>query len=135
MKTFQFNKLVRDKIPDAIKNRGGIVIARKLTRKEYIWELVKKLTEESTELNSSLSSQQAAEELVDIAEVVAALQKVFKVSDTKLRSIRQNKNLKNGAFDKRLFIDSVKVSDNDPWINHYRKNSNRYPEIKSKRLR
>src|SRR3989338_3059390 len=105
MKTFQFNKLVRDKIPTAIKSRGGIVIARKLTRKEYIRELVKKLTEESIELNSSLSSQQAAEELVDIAEVVAALQKVFKVSD------------------------------NDPWINHYRKNSNRYPEIKSKRLR
>jgi len=73
--------------------------------------------------------------MADIAEVVAALQKVFKVSDTKLRSIRQNKNLKNGAFDKRLFIDRIQVSDTDPWLNHYRQNSNRYPEIKSRRLR
>jgi len=133
MKTFQFNKLVRDKIPTAIKSRGGIVIVRKLNQKEYVKELVKKLNEEAIELKPNLPSKQAAEELIDIAEVVAALQTVFKISDSKLQSIRQKKNLKNGAFDKRLFIDSVKVSDNDPWINHYRQNSNRYPEIKSRR--
>ena len=132
MKTFLFQKLVRDKIPAAIENRGGTAVARKLTRKEYIRELVKKLTEESTELNSSLSSQQATAELADIVEVVAALQKVFKVSDSKIRSIRQNKNLKNGAFAKRLFIDRIQVSDTDPWLNHYRQNSDRYHEIISK---
>ena len=133
MKTFQFNKLVRDKIPTAIKSRGGIVIVRKLNQKEYVKELVKKLNEEAIELKPNLPSKQAVEEMADIAEVVAALQKVFKVSDTKLRSIRQNKNLKNGAFDKRLFIDRIQVSDTDPWLNHYRQNSNRYPEIKSRR--
>ncbi len=133
MKTFQFNKLVRDKIPTAIKSRGGIVAARKLNQKEYVKELIKKLSEETSELGRNLPPTEVAEELADIIEVVTALQKVFKVSDSKLQSIRQKKNLKNGAFDKRLFIDSIKVSDNDPWINHYRQNSNRYPEIKNKR--
>ena len=133
MKAFQFNKLVRDKIPTAIKNRGGVVAARKLNRREYIKELIKKINEEAAELGRNLSPVEVAEELADIAEVVAALQKVFKVFDSKLRSIRQKKKLKNGVFDKRLFIDSIKVSDNDPWINYYCKNSNRYPEIKSKR--
>lgn len=133
MKTFQFNKLVRDKIPTAIKSRGGIVAARKLNQKEYLKELIKKLNEETSELGRNLPPTEVAEELADITEVVTALQKVFKISDSKLQSIRQKKSLKNGAFDKRLFIDSIKVSDNDPWINHYRKNSNRYPEIKSKR--
>ena len=133
MKTFQFNKLVRDKIPTAIKSRGGIVAARKLNQKEYVKELIKKLNEETSELGRNLPPTEVTEELADIIEVVSAIQKVFKISDSELQSIRQKKNLKNGAFDKRLFIDRIKVSDNDPWINHYRKNSNRYPEIKSKR--
>ena len=91
MKAFQFNKLVRDKIPTAIKNRGGVVAARKLNRREYIKELIKKINEEAAELGRNLSPVEVAEELADIAEVVAALQKVFKVSDSKLRSIRQKK--------------------------------------------
>lgn len=133
MKTFQFNKLVRDKIPTAIKSRGGIVAARQLSQKEYVKELIKKLNEETSELEQNLPPTEVEEELADIVEVVTALQKALKISDFKLRSIRQKKNLKNGSFDKRLFINSIKVSDNDPWINHYRKKSNRYPEIKSKR--
>mgnify|MGYP001569797746 CR=1 FL=1 len=110
MKTFLFQKLVRDKIPQAIKSRGGIVTPRRLSQKKYVKELIKKLNEETSELGRNLTSTEVAEELADIIEVVTVLQKVFKISDSELQSIRQKKNLKNGAFNKRLFIDR-RVSD------------------------
>jgi len=45
-----YKKLVRDNIPDIIKNNGEIPITRILSNGEYKFELEKKLLEECNEV-------------------------------------------------------------------------------------
>ena len=37
---------------------------------------------------------------------------------------------KNGAFKKEVFIDYVEIDESNKWVEYYKKNSERYPEIK-----
>jgi predicted house-cleaning noncanonical NTP pyrophosphatase (MazG superfamily) len=52
------------------------------------------------------------EELCDILEVVYAIAKTKGYSDSDLNIVRENKKLKNGGFDKKLFLEKV-VNEND----------------------
>ena len=67
-----YNKLVRDKIPEIIKNNGENPIVRVLDDNEYKVELEKKLFEEYNEVIESNYSDRV-EELADMLEVIDAL--------------------------------------------------------------
>ena len=62
----EFNKLVRDKIPEIIKGNGEVAVCRTLENDEYIKELNTKLKEEVFEYLEDNN----VEELADIVEVV-----------------------------------------------------------------
>ena len=64
-----YNKLVRDKIPQIIEEKGGKAEIRILSDEEYRTFLEAKLDEEVAEYHRD----QCAEELADILEVVYAL--------------------------------------------------------------
>jgi predicted house-cleaning noncanonical NTP pyrophosphatase (MazG superfamily) len=96
------NKLVRDKIPDIIKSKGETPITRILSEKEYFEELVKKLHEECVEFQEALN----IEELADVQEVVLALADVIS-SRTELENIRRAKAEERGAFEKKIYLESV----------------------------
>lgn len=66
-----FNKLVRDKIPEIIKNNNETPITRILSDEEYKIELEKKLYEEYQEVLES-SGENRLEELADMLEVMIA---------------------------------------------------------------
>lgn len=70
-----YNKLVRDNIPDIIKNNGENPITRILTNEEYKQELEKKLYEEYQEVLES-SGKDRIEELADMLEVIKSLAKL-----------------------------------------------------------
>ena len=53
----QYNKLVRDKIPEIMRNNGAIPVIRKLQNHEYIKELNKKLQEELQEYFANKNSK------------------------------------------------------------------------------
>ena len=101
MKTY--NKLVRDKIPEIVKNNGGEPKTRILNESEYLDELNKKLQEEVTEYLES----GAVEELADIEEVLRAILKAKKVEQNDFENIRLSKVQKRGAFDDKIFLESV----------------------------
>lgn len=65
----EFNKLVRDKIPEIIGNQDEKAITRILEIEEYIQCLENKLDEEVSEYHES----KELEELADILEVIFAL--------------------------------------------------------------
>lgn len=67
----QFNKLVRDKIPQIIKDNGEFPIYKTLSDLEYKKELDLKLQEEVSEY----LKDDNVEELADIAEVLEAILK------------------------------------------------------------
>ncbi len=99
-----YNKLVRDNIPEIIENNGQTAKTLILDGEKYTALLEKKLKEETKEY---LQSRELTE-LADILEVVEALAKNKGSSFEEVLKLKQQKQAKNGAFDKRIFLVSVK---------------------------
>ena len=99
MKTY--NKLVRDNIPEIMIKNGAKPVTKILDNKEYIKELNKKLLEE---VNEYLESEEVLE-LVDIEEILLAILKFKNISFEKFNKLREEKAIKRGAFDKRIFLE------------------------------
>lgn len=96
----QYNKLVRDNIPNIIQADGRAVNIRILNNEDYKKELNSKLKEELAEYLKDNN----VEELADIVEVIYGLLKSMKITKQEFEEIRKNKNKKNGAFNKKIFL-------------------------------
>lgn len=98
-----YNKLVRDNIPEIIKNNGETAHISILSEDTYTAELKKKLLEEANEFIES----EELMELADILEVAEALAKVKGSSFDEIMELKKIKAAKNGAFEKKLFLETV----------------------------
>ena len=98
------NKLVRDNIPDIIESNNQSAKTVILDDEKYTTALEKKLKEETREY---LHSKELME-LADILEVVEALAKNQGSSFDEVLELKKQKQEKNGAFEKRIFLVSVK---------------------------
>lgn len=98
-----YNKLVRDKIPEIIKSKGEKAKIRILNNEEYKKELDKKLVEE---VNEYLSDNNV-EELADIVEVIYGILNSMNISIEEFEKIRKLKVEKRGAFQNKMFLESV----------------------------
>lgn len=96
-------KLVRDKIPQIIRQSGRTCRTRSLSAEEYIAALDAKLQEE---LNEYLADGDL-EELADLLEVMMAAAKARGHDFSEVEAIRREKTAKRGGFDQRLFLESV----------------------------
>lgn len=97
----KYNKLVRDKIPEIIKKKGGVAITHIATDKEY-WEKLKgKLVEESKEFVENPSE----EEIADILEITDAICSYKKFNKKKIAVIKKKKLKERGGFKKRIILD------------------------------
>ncbi len=106
MKTY--NKLVRDKIPEIIKEKDNKVpIFRILDDKEYLFELNKKLLEEVNEY----IEENNVEELADIVEVIYGILNYMEISVEEFEKIRKDKSEKRGAFLEKIYLESVEDND------------------------
>ena len=115
-----YNKLVRDKIPEIIKNNNENPITRILTEAEYKKELEKrrvnavmnyynidkKLFEEYQEVLDS-SGKDRVEELADMLEIISYLAKLENVTLNDVIEIANYKKEKRGGFDKKIFLEKV----------------------------
>lgn len=99
----EYNKLVRDKIPDIISENGRTPITRILNKDEYAEALQQKLKEEVAEYLESGE----IEELADITEVIYALAKTQGIDQKSLEEIRIKKRTQRGGFDERIFLSRV----------------------------
>lgn len=77
--TLEFNKIVRDKIPDFIKNNGENVIYKKASPALHFQLLKKKIIEESYEVFDAQTSSEIVEELADVQEVIDSLREHLKI--------------------------------------------------------
>lgn len=69
----EFNKLVRDKIPEIIEENDEYSLTRTLNDKEYEKALYDKLLEEANEVINANKKEETEEELADLLEVVRAI--------------------------------------------------------------
>lgn len=103
-----YNKLVRDRIPEIIKNDGNEPVTRIMEKDEYKQSLFKKLFEEINEF----TEDESIEELCDVLEVIDALKKVLCYSDEEISKIKDKKQSTNGAFNDMIFLEKVIVKAN-----------------------
>ena len=95
-----YNKLVRDGIPEIIAAQGEKPIIRVMDDKEYIISLEKKLDEEVAEYHES----KEIEELADVLEVLYALCEAKGHSVDELIKVYEKKHIERGGFSKRIFL-------------------------------
>lgn len=103
MKERVYNKLVRDNIPDIIREGGETPVIRTLEDGEYRECLGKKLREEVEEF----LQESNLDELSDILEVLEALANLEGWTDGEIQRTRRNKAESRGAFRERVFLEKV----------------------------
>lgn len=101
-----YNKLVRDNIPNIIKEKGETPITKVLDEEEYKEELEKKLFEEYQEVLEA-SGEDRVEELADMIEVIRALAKLENKELNEVIDVADKKSQKRGAFKDRIFLEKV----------------------------
>lgn len=101
-----YNKLVRDKIPNIIEEKGETPIIKVLNENDYKKELEKKLYEEYKEVIEA-SGDERIEELADMLEVIRALASLENKNLNDIIGIADKKNKKRGAFDEKIFLEKV----------------------------
>lgn len=95
-------KLVRDRIPEIIRSRGGNPVVRVARDdEEYVLMLMNKLDEEVGEYLMDGDPG----ELADILEVIYALCDAKRITREELELLRKNKAEERGGFKKRIFLE------------------------------
>lgn len=74
--------------------------------------------------------KEVASEIADVQQAIDDLKEKYGVSTEEVLQAQKAKNDKNGAFKEGYYIDSVELDESDEWVEHFRANSDRYPEIK-----
>lgn len=95
------SKLVRDKIPDIIRETGEVPITRKVEGYDLIIALCQKLQEEVDEFFLAGTDRARLEELADVSEVVSALCEQFGGLSS-MYQIRLLKKSQRGGFNEGI---------------------------------
>lgn len=94
----QYEKLVRDKIPDILDGKGVPYEKRIATDAEFRDELIRKLVEEAHEFAEAGS----VEELADVLEVIESLRALPVYGE--VEQIRAQKKEERGGFEARYIL-------------------------------
>lgn len=103
--TTEYDKLVRDKIPEIIEENGEVPIIHTATEEEYGRCLIDKLDEEVAEYRES----HEIEELADILEVIHAIREARGVTKEQLENTRAQKAEQCGRFEEKIVLERVET--------------------------
>lgn len=103
MAEIKYRKLVRDKIPEIIKNAGKTCVTEVLSDTEYLHMLDMKLEEELKEYYQDKN----LEELADLMEVIFAVAEAHGYSIAELEQVRQKKADERGGFKQKILLTEV----------------------------
>ena len=95
-----YNKLVRDKIPEIIRDSGRSCITKVASDDELPTYIFAKLREELAEFEESRS----IEELADLYEALETLLVAMGISAEELAEARKKKGESNGFFKKKIVL-------------------------------
>lgn len=100
-KDMKYDKLVRDKIPEYIKSKGGTPITHIADDAEYWQKLKEKLVEEFDEFKKD----ESLEEFADLLEVIDALAEYKNFDRAAIEAIKRKKAEERGKFRGRIILD------------------------------
>lgn len=99
----EYYKLVRDKIPEILKEKGIIFHSHIADDNEYESELYLKLQEELEEFILKPST----EELADMLEVIDAIRMFHDISIDDLKKVKIKKKKERGGFKNKIILDTT----------------------------
>lgn len=130
MPTFQFNKLVRDKFRPIYDQLGQTIKTRELSRDQLKDAIRNKIIEEAKELPiDSVSAEDISSELADIQQALDDLADKCGISSEQIAKKKIAKFAEKGGFSEGLFVETITLNDNDKWVQYYRNEPDKYPEI------
>jgi predicted house-cleaning noncanonical NTP pyrophosphatase (MazG superfamily) len=100
----EYNKLVRDKVPAQIADRGESFEIVRLKGEALMIALRRKLVEEALEALDANAGTDLIGELADVLEVVRAISKAIQTSSQQLEEERSRKLKKRGGFDEGFML-------------------------------
>lgn len=127
MRKFLLNKLVRDNIYDDMVKAGQQVNSKVLNKEAFLKALKAKLLEEAKEFDPN--AKNAVDELADLLEVITYVAATLGYTSDQLRKIQKDRHEKRGGFEKRVYVASLELADDDPWVDYYAKDPTRFPEV------
>lgn len=103
-----YHKLVRDRIPEIIRARGGVPTVRTLPAEEFARALAAKLVEEAQEVQAALGShEELAKEIGDVREVLDAMIDHYALARDEITRRQDRRRQERGGFSQRFFLASV----------------------------
>lgn len=100
----KYNKIVRDRIPEVIRQDNKTCDVSFVDDKTAIEYLVKKVGEEAKEFEESGYDKR---ELADLYEVLDAIKNKLKIKDAQLSQIRRKKAKERGIFNNNIILKST----------------------------
>ena len=95
-----YDKLVRDRIPEIIKNSGNHCEVEIVSDEVALEYLYKKLNEEVSELLEDKN----LEEIADVVEVLFAIGKKYGYSEEDILNRKDEKKAKSGGFENNIIL-------------------------------
>jgi len=97
----EYNKLIRDKIPEIIKGKGGNPVIHFADDNEFWVKLKEKLQEEVGEF----IKDENIEEMADILEVIDAICEFKNFDRNKLEEVKNKKAEERGKFKNKIILE------------------------------
>lgn len=104
-KEADYPRLVRDNIPEINMKRWGLKLDHRIAKddKEYLYFLIKKLSEEAEELQTT-PIKEIGQEIADIYEIIDSIIKLSGVTRKEIADYQASKRKDQGGFDKRIIM-------------------------------
>ena len=96
-----YNKLIRDKIPEIIAKTGKVFKVEIMNKEDYQKALLHKLVEEANEAQKA-DKNKLVIELVDLLEAIDSIMEEFEISETDVLNIKVERREERGGFKNRL---------------------------------
>jgi predicted house-cleaning noncanonical NTP pyrophosphatase (MazG superfamily) len=123
MREFRFDRLVSDGVADNIIVNSYRVKFRILNDEETLEEAKKRLAEEVQDLQKAEESK-IPENLANIQELIDLIYELKGIN----KKIGETERV--GAFKRRLYIETVGVTENSKLVNDFLSQPEKYPEVK-----
>lgn len=99
-----YYKLVRDKIPQILKNNKKNVIYKKLNTEEFSYYLKLKIKEEINDLIDEKDKNKLIEHLTDIYELLDLFEQDNQINKSKIKKIMSERAKTHGLYNKKIFL-------------------------------
>jgi predicted house-cleaning noncanonical NTP pyrophosphatase (MazG superfamily) len=100
----RYDKLIRDRIPEAMDRDGVRFEVGVLNGRAYRDALLAKVVEEAEELREAAAREDVVKELADVLEVLEALMQADGTDVEQVRAVQAARRRDRGGFERRLVL-------------------------------